>query len=197
MSAIPGFAEAVAQEAELRDVCFFDLPEMICGFEVKPLTARIFSVLCYLKNPFVCGGIPNEVDTAQFMWAVSPQYDPSDTAGRDALTMRVDKCDPETLVAAIRKYVDDALMDMPGGAPATGAPVASFVASLVHVIASEYGWSEWEILDLPLRKAFQYLRLIIKQHDPDAPLINRSDIYNQQWAQKETERLQAEKSKVE
>jgi len=190
---IPGFEAALAEETRLREVAFFPINEEICGIEVLPMTALHFSILSFARSPFLNGGIPTSADIPQFLWVVSPHYDPTDTYARDALIAKVGPMDAEALVKAIDSYVADALMDVPGGRSggSNGQPIACFDASMVHRIASKYGWSEYEILHTPLKRLFQYLRLIIHEEEPDRPVINtRSDSVAAAWAAKQTEALQ-------
>lgn len=88
----PGYAECVAREQKIRRAACFGLNEIICGLEVRPLTAAHVSLLTMLRSPFLCGYTAGElVGTAEndfldgkpdlandimlFLWIVSPMYE--------------------------------------------------------------------------------------------------------------------------
>lgn len=78
--------------------------------------------------------------------------------------------------AEIREYLDAAMNDAPAsqvGAAKEDAPATCFAASLVHAIASEYGWPLDQILDAPLACIYGLLRKIATKYDPKAIFISR------------------------
>lgn len=150
------------EEAEGRELPFFDLPILLCGIEVKQFTPRLFVTLCTAESPFLCGGEPEPEDIAQFLWAVSAKFSVAPRA-RAKFTRSLGALDYISAVTEIRAYIADSLKDRPGGdGSSTGrsSPIASFAASLVHRFAFAYGWSRQEIIDTPFAELFQYLRLI-------------------------------------
>lgn len=174
---IPGLAEAIARETELRNQAFLDIPQELCGIPVLPLTLRRLLLLEEIGSPFVGGSTraPRPRDVVNFLWALSPYFStrPGDLR---RFSKRCRKLNPARIVLAIDGYVCDALQDRP---PSTSGPTApsyeSFAAGYVDVIASEYGWSEDAILDCPVARLFQYLKRILRRKDPKAPRFNPSD----------------------
>lgn len=188
---IPGWREAVERENAVRDESFLGLTETLCGIEVLPLSAYHFLILEAVHSPFVCGGVPNEVDIARFLWIVSPQFRPTTTRAdrklRDKFIRRLSNLDWEQSVKAITTYTEDAFQDSPGSRGGSQASYWSWIAGLVDFIASAYGWTERDIIDIPLKRAFQYVRLI-KSRESEAIHFNRSDTVRGEWLRKVNEK---------
>ena len=49
------------------------------------------------------------------------------------------------------------------------------IVILVHIIAKEYGWSEKDILSIPYRRLFQYMRIINANSGGKVHFSNHSD----------------------
>lgn len=165
--------EAIRRETEVRDAAFLAAPFRICGVEIAPLTGRAFIALEGLESPFLCGGRPTPADVAIFLWVLSPKFVPHNSFSRRRFFRACRKIEFEQAVTEISKLVEDAFQDAPGsGGAQSPARYTSWLADLVDILASEYGWSEDSILDLPLARAFQYLRRIRVRCDPKAIMFN-------------------------
>ena len=163
---IPGMREALAAaaaEEELRrDLAFCDLELDIAGEPVRQLTPRHMMLLFQARSPFFCGGRRQPEHVAQFLWAVSPQFSP-DVRTRDAFLERIAETVPfQPARDGIEEYLDQALMDSPptSSRRSRHAAICSFLAVLVHRIASAYHWDEGAILEKPIARLYQYLRLL-------------------------------------
>lgn len=180
---IPGYRDALDRESAIRDAAFIDLPESICGVQVKPLTIRLFITLDGIGSPFVRGAAVEAADVARFLWAVSPLYSATDTEARAKFVRQCRKIIGIDAADAIRAYLDEAFMDAPASSESAGeqAPFASWASSLVDFLANQYSWSEDEILDMPLKRAWQYVRRIQKRSNPSKTLFNPSDKVRGDW----------------
>jgi hypothetical protein len=172
---IPGLQTALDRERDLRDAAFLDLPAQICGVPVRRLTLRDLLTLCSMGVPAMHGRIADPAQAAQTLWFLSVDFDPSDRAARDAFIARVAGLPYLGLLVGIDTYLDEMLCDLPAasGSGAARVPTVSMIASVIDDIASEYGWDDEDILDKPVPRLAQYLRLIQRRHNPRAPLINR------------------------
>lgn len=188
---VPGYREAREREDSIRDAAFILEREEIEGVSVLPMNARHFLLLAGTGSPFVCGGSPSEVAAARFLWIVSPQFEIGESKARDKFLKRVRKLPFVATCASIHRYVDETFMDAPGGKASEKIPDTSFVAELVDLLAREYHWTERDILNLPLKRIFQYLRRIQKHHDTDATFVNPSDEIRGKWLREENARLRA------
>jgi len=183
LDTIPGYLDAVEREAAIRDAAFLDMPESILGLQVNPLTIRIFLALNGIASPFVRGEAATAADVARFLWAVSPLYSPTYHKARANFVAGLRKLKAEPLTKAIRAYMDEAFLDAPAANTEgeSGAPFASWASALVDFLASQYSWSEREILDMPLKRAWQYVRRIQKRKNPKQAQFNPSDKVRGDW----------------
>jgi hypothetical protein len=83
---------------------------------------------------------------------------------------------------SISDFIGEAMQDSPGGAGGDGEAISyySFGASLVDCLAKEYGWIEASILDMPLKRLFQYLK-VISRRNGETTLFNPSDKVRGKW----------------
>jgi hypothetical protein len=200
LQAIPGLREAVEKETAAREEAFLDAPEFICGVEVMPLTMEHMARLSAAQSPFICGGVPLADDCALFLWCISRDYEraiwlrdkleavSSKLASlalwvaRRRFVARLRHVDSQIAIYAINAYCDSALMDAPRGADgASGPSYWSCLAALVFSLAQATGWGESEIVRMPCKRLFQYMKLARKYRDPDAILFNPSDRVVSKW----------------
>ena len=174
-SDIPGFRAAVKRENDIRDAAFLDLTTRIGGVEIHQLTPRDLLILDGLDNPLVSGGVPSPAQLAHFLWLLSPFYVEHSKLRRWKFARSVRKLNFVTTVQACWKFMDDTFQDSPGGSGPTGTPFAGWCAYLVDRLSSNYGWSESEILQTPLKKLFQYIKVIRARTDADYSPHNPSD----------------------
>lgn len=179
---IPEYAEAREREETARDAAFVLEHDDICGVPVKPLSLRHFTLLVAIGSPFVCAGELTATEAARFIWIVSAVRCRNDTAqARDRFLKSIRGLNFVHACQGISRYLDEAFQDSPGGGSSNRPLSTSFAAVLVDMIAREYGWRESDILDMPLRRLFQYLRCIRHHHDPDAVFVNPSDAVRRRW----------------
>ncbi|MBM3758407.1 MAG: hypothetical protein FJW38_31095 [Acidobacteria bacterium] len=181
---IPGYGDAVESERMARVASFLRAPDAIGGIAIEPLSVRHILILELAGNAFVCGGHLLPADVVQFLWVCSPHFKPGDNAARDALVKRAGLLPFDDTAKSILARISAAFADMPATREHNGTTESywHWAASLVDVLASQYGWSEQSILDLPMSRAFQYLRIIRKRTEPDLPLFNpMSDKVKSDW----------------
>lgn len=207
---IPGYREAVRAESFNRDRAFIPVAENVCGFALRPMLFGDYLALRLICSPFLVGGEPAPSDIRALLWRMSPEYAASDLKKRRNLmnrclaflpppepwikTKRSLKRWAEKTVKALelqgkiilglKSYVDAACQDWPG--TNSGAVDAvhyySDGASIIAMIAREYGWSESSILALPMSRLLQYVKEIKSQAGAKV-LFNPSDIYRQRYAE--------------
>lgn len=187
---IPGLREAVAQETFLRDVSYLlEIPERIGPIEVRPLTLRHLLILSTTENPLIVGGVVTPEAIGAFLWVVSPLYEPDNKWRRWWFLRRCGELRSEPTLKAIKEYLDEAFMDAPASSgPKDAARYWSFTTDIVHLLASEYGWSHEEIMALPLKVIFQHVKLIGYRNNPDTPQFNPSDSVRGQWLAEQNKR---------
>lgn len=137
--------------------------------QLRQLTLQMFVELCAVRSPFLVGGSIRPEHVGQILWRLSPDY----AANREARRNFIDRIATLPFHAAVRsisRYLDRMLIDRPSSnAKADGSRAdTSFAASVVHALASLYGWSDETILNLPMPALFQYLRKVQQHHNPEA-----------------------------
>ena len=174
-------SEALTAESEARDLAFLlDMPQPLCGVPVLPLDLRNQIILSQAGNPFLVGGRADIFDVRMVLWAQSPLYRAADEAAREKFLALLPTIEESAAVAEVRAWIDATFADAPPGktrkAGGEGAileePIASFVASWVDLLGSEYGWSEEQIVGtadrrgVALQRLYQYQRMILRRYDP-------------------------------
>lgn len=204
---IPGYREAVAGERSQRDASFVDAPECVAGFSISSFTLRRFLILQSINHPLLRGAIPSPHELVGFLWLMNPEYEigaryprafaraaseliPSSRPGGNGFWSRVKarktvRCQLKAahVIGAIRNWLDAQFMDAGGGMHIKNyvKEYWSMGISVVFQLAQETGWSEQAILDMPLRRLFQYRKFLRKTLNPKAPLFNPSDCVLGDW----------------
>jgi hypothetical protein len=178
LDSIPGLAAKVAKasrlEQERRENAYLSDVRRICGHDVRLMNARHWIMLDAAGVPFLAANVMGPIEVAIFLWVLSPAWKPGKCPERDEFLKRVAKVKLGPARKQIAEYVDETFMDGGGsrGSSSKAPPATSFAAALVDLVASEYGWREGEILDMPLVRLFQYLRRIDMRTNPKAAVIN-------------------------
>lgn len=175
---IPGMAAAIDRERFVREQSFLELPEVVVGVEVQPLTLRRMLLLSSVGSPFIAGGTVSAYDVACFFLVMAGQ---PRGFKRWRLLRRVGLMEPEKAVAEIGEFLNESFQDAPPGGREDSTSYYSFASGLVDCFASEYGWTEREILDVPVKRLFQCLKAMTKRNNPKAILFNPSDKVRGRW----------------
>lgn len=187
---IPGFAEAVKREQAVRRQAWAGVRLSICGVKVRDLTLRDLETLEELQNGFFC---PWRFDTdleylahcAQLVWYLSDAPKPtSESVGWESVkAMRYRRRlnerlagDPARLARETRDFLHRQFMDAPkGSSESMSAATAAGAAYVIDTLAAGgYSLPLDELLDLPLPKLWQLVRLV-QRRVFGHPLTNPSD----------------------
>ena len=201
-SDVPGYAGAARRESEIRDVPFLGQPEIVAGIDCAPLTLRRVLWLQLTKSPFLFDltfkqlathpNLANEI--IHFYWVVSPEFEAGNQRARKKFLKRTAKklwrANLFRLTYRIQKYMQAAWLDA-GEAGERKKSFYSSAAALTEFFNREYGlpidvWenSRWRnfvrrltgqpnILDMPLKIAWQLLRARRAAKQPDVMFSNR------------------------
>lgn len=171
---IPGYTEARDAEQANRDLAFLGMPIPLCGVIVRQFNLNHLILLGNCGNAFITHDkAPQPEDVAQFLWIVSKDYG-TDPKARTKFVKGLRKLKYLKSVEEIREYLNGAFQDAPQGGSA-GKQYTADCAWIVEIMAHEYGWDDESIMQKPIARLFQYLRLIHKRNDPKALLFNRSE----------------------
>ena len=95
-----------------------------------------------------------------FLWVLNPKFEPVAAKGK-AFFKAHKKLDEQAYALAIQDFLAHMFNLMPGKSSKGGKTKSQeWVAGLVDTIASEYGWTEKDILRIPLPRLFQYVSRI-------------------------------------
>lgn len=167
---IPGLREAETRYRDENAEAFAGIEPKICGrVEIAPLTARMFLDLQGADCALVCNvGRPvNDEDVRVMLWRCSPLYRKGDDEVRRFFQASLLELPFEEAVEGLLEYVRRSLAGQPlwkGSIRATPG-VGNWAARLVHIFAKQYGWTEDYVLDLPLRRLWQYANRIMEDAD--------------------------------
>lgn len=187
---IPGLADAVKREQRVRREAWVHVRHEIAGIPVRSLTLRDMEVLEELKNGFFC---PWRFDSdeeylshcAQLVWWLSdcPKPERYRSTWRDLFTAKprrelIEKlaAKPRELARDVAAFMRDQFMDAPkGAADSMGVAAAAGPAYIFDTLAAGgYSFKEDEILDMPLPRLWQLVRLV-QRRVFGLPLTNPSD----------------------
>jgi hypothetical protein len=191
---IPGYAEAVRKESQVRDTAFLDGLEAVCGVGVRPICLRRLIWLEQARNGLV---VPWRFDTEEELLAASlqvvyfcrPEFSPPASAEYSFVRAFMEGCRQnrffrrvlgsntnKDIIEEVRQWLADAFMDAPAGSATALAPsYAGYPAYIVDKFA-EAGlpFSYAEIMDMPLKRLWQHWRVAMKRCS-DVALTNPSD----------------------
>lgn len=208
--AVPGLAEAMEREKITRDADFLNVSTTVEGFELVPLTLYHLCLLRIAKSPFVIGGTPSPEQLTAFLWVMSPEFEPlPHSLARARIMKQCHAFIPPALpwlhtrramskykrlsearlilatklVIGCRQFIHETFEDSPPRpATVTFRPdYYSSSTSFCAALAREFGWSENEVLHMPMRRVLQYLNEAREHNDPKAILFNPSDRVTRDW----------------
>ncbi len=208
---IPGYAEAIVRERIVRDAAFLGIHESIGPFEVVSMTLRHWVVLRMMNSPLLRNGTPDPIDLVNFLWLLSPKFTRHKGWARRLFDRRCRKhflppnnyslwntrfsrikfklkCEKRLLNAAkmidsAREYVGETMQDRPPSQPTLIYEIDYYSdpAYFCAIMGREFGWSQDEVLDTPLKRLFQYLNEMKSYHRSPVPLCNPSDSVKADW----------------
>lgn len=124
------------------------------------MSSKHLCVLTHCDNAFVSNSRPIPEHVAQFLWCLSPGFSYTDWKARDKFVIGCAGLNFDKSVKEIEDYVEEVFLDSPEGSGERSESIASWIASLVDVLAAEYGWKQKEVVEMPLACVFQYIRVI-------------------------------------
>lgn len=174
---IPGYKEAIREERAARDMSMLSRLVPLCGLMVRQFTPRHWLLLTNAGNAFTKEGttiLPEDI--AYFLWVVSTEYN-NEQASLNSFVEKIASLPYMESVTEINEYIEVAFQDvLPSVANGLGSKnYTSTCASLVDLLACEYGWDDESILEKPIARILQYQRQIRLRRNPRAPLFNRSE----------------------
>jgi len=153
-------ADAKNEDFKSRAEAWVQLPHQIAGTLLSPMTLRKLIFLEQVESPLLSGKDATHEDVVTFIWVCSDQFTPNEAAAK-AFRQGMGKF-PESLEQEITDYLKDNLSHINQGGESSPSN-AHFASSVIDLMASEYGWTSEQILDLPLSQMFQLLSSITQR----------------------------------
>lgn len=167
---IPGLREAGESYRQAALEAFLGIEPLLCGMVImRPFTPRMLIELYYAKNGYVCPRAEPILieDQLQFLWRCSEKFSPNAKERRTEFWQACSLLEFVTVHQEINQYLARAMRFMPEFGRSQGEVYSVWSGALVDLIASEYGWTEDAIIDLPFVRLFQYAHRIFSRHDPN------------------------------
>jgi hypothetical protein len=183
------FRDAAQRLDEVRTGSLFpEVPTLLCGEPVRPLTLRDWTLLDQADSPLVAGGEVGLGHCTTLIWLLSPRYLPGCGARarmRRALLVgrvyRANRYDEGAVIKQVLRFVDDAFLDLPGrfskGKPGGGIsptqwPRKAQEIELCGEIMRAYpSFTYAELRAMPLAQFWQWL------HDARASTVEQIRIH--------------------
>lgn len=147
----PRITEARERDAHAQDEAFLRLPLTLHDRRVGPLTVEKFLLLEQLGNRLVVKGDPGPDDVAAFLWVLSPDFDPDPKAGKRAMK-KFNRRNWHFYLPDLYEYLGKVAEFARGKSASTPS---AWVAGLVDMLASQYGWPVAQIMATPMAQVFQ------------------------------------------
>lgn len=145
---------AEAREKDTRDLqrSLVSSPERVGNAWIVPLTLGRFLYLDAISHPFLTGDSATRDQVLDYLWIMSPEFKPGNLKAAKRFFRRF--WFRRVKADALREFLAE---EFAADARAESkAPDPTWIPRLVDVLANEYGWSEREIFDLPLRRLHLY-----------------------------------------
>jgi hypothetical protein len=179
---IPGYAEAILEERRRRNRAEHQIPDTVCGVELRPLTLADISILQEAGVSFFDDSA--EAHDAElslvlllwWQWVKRPKK-PRDGLKR-AFANMVARVPLERAENELADWIDWQFADAPptkssplGRQP----PLTSFSVAICDAVATRCSWPRSEIMALPLPVLWQHIKIAMAEMNPSAPRFNPSD----------------------
>jgi len=155
--------EAKRQDREEKGKLFLNVNIPLGKFLLAPLTLERYLFLEQVKSPFLGFAakedfIPTKGDVLTFLWIMSPDFRPCPKAGR-WFARRNYFIRWKKYVLEIYELIADLMADEieVGKKQGPKEPPLNWIAMVVDGAASQYGWSEAQIMNLPIVRVKAYM----------------------------------------
>lgn len=158
----PGYLEAVKRENDIRDAAMLNVNSRICGMEVRQITLRHWIILDAIDTPFQRNETPSKISIIEFLWVLNPKYSQGSYWRAAWFSRKLLKLDVNYAANECQKFWDETFQDKPPTFSTTKgfqSPQVSFSASVIFRVCKAVNADKEQVLNMPLKEAFQYLKL--------------------------------------
>jgi hypothetical protein len=152
--------DALELESAYPLEAWLNLPESICGIEIKQITPKILLHLHGIDSPLFGIGEVRFDDVLAFLWICSPSFC-YDAKVRDEFLKQAKKINPFDAVLEIQTFLEKTFIDADYDTRQNGKKSnATFIAYLCDNLAREYSFSIEQTMQTPMRQIYQLLSVI-------------------------------------
>jgi len=166
---LPKLAEAKEQDREEITRAFLPLVIPLGSFKIVPPTIERLLWLEQIKSPFITADrLPKKEDVLAFLWICSPDFrvgfEHGKAFGRRHYFIRWRKY--AKLIAEFTLELMRQLGDDTGQKSEAGKPMQyDWLPTYIDGFASQYHWSEKEIMDIPIYRVGYYAQAMMTRMD--------------------------------
>lgn len=156
----PKIASAREKDNELVSLAFLPIVVTVGSFEIAPLTIERLLWLEQLKSPFLTGKEIRKKDVLAFLWIFNPNFRAGEKYGK-AFCRRHYFIFWRKYAMIIGEILSTYMEMLPGGSSAKkgdngGKGTSDWLPQMLDGFASQYHWSERDIMNLPVMRAMLY-----------------------------------------
>jgi len=178
---VPGFKEswenALAGLYRRRDLSWFSGSVcLVCNLPCRPISLAVIMDMIGSKNPILNAKQPLQImpqDVVLLLYRLSPDYREGEKdegkRKKKAISKHLKKMKLADIQADVFDFVKCTFEDLETGGAGDSGQIkeVSFCAYYVNALASNYGWTDDHILNMPFERVIQLTRLIAKKNNPD------------------------------
>lgn len=178
--------KATAELQMLRS-CALVWPDVIehefDGLKLPPLRVRHLAAMEALGISHVVDAEPDAYELPRIWLIWTDNIGPGIGPWRRWYALKHVRKRPLAAMTLVSEALKEEFRDAPVGGSKRDrkTPITSLAGTIIDMLASEYGWTLEQIMDLPVRAAWVLIRAIIKRKDPDTLLGNPTDRIIVEW----------------
>lgn len=183
--------EAFEKQQGIRERSLIGEMESVGGFNLRFISLRTYAALRWMQNSFVTSGVvPTLEDACFFVWIHCAEYKDAGgffrTLRNRYYRRRIGKRMNALKMHEIEAWTYEQFQDFDKGESSgpSAPPSTAETAWIPEALAKEYGWDDQMILDMPIARITQYLRLRRLRNNSKYTPYQLTDEVNDQFAGK-------------
>ena len=155
----PKLDAAKEQDRKDSQEVFLDAPEKVGSIWLCPLSIKKYLMLDAISHPFLSGDELTEEHIYTFCWVLSVDFTERNPQAYKNFKESLRMDNAEAFVIDVRLFFESQLNFSDSDSESTSQN-SDWVGIVIDLLASEYGWSEDQILNLPVKRALTYSKHI-------------------------------------
>ena len=155
----PKLDAAKEQDRKDSQEVFLNAPEKVGSIWLCPLSIKKYLMLDAISHPFISGGEIKEEDIYTFCWVLSVDFTERNPQAYKNFKKSLRMDNAEAFLIDVRIFFESEL-NFSDSDSKSNSPNSDWVGLIIDLLASEYSWSEDQILNLPVKRALTYTKHI-------------------------------------